>query len=130
MGWRGRSVRVAAWLLAGGLGGLQLLQPALAAGRPPELVVSGEVAGLQAGVPSPLVLTVRNPGDVDAIVARLEVTVTSGGGSCPASALVVQDWRGRLLVPAGGSAQQSVQAVLAADCGDARFDLHYESHGL
>lgn len=126
----GRQVaRGVCWAACAAIVGVPFLQPALASASTDALVVRGDVADLVPGQAGSLVLTVENPGSAEAVVTTLRVRVRSAEGACPTTALSVPEWRGRLVVPAGGEVSQPVQLRLAADCSDARFALDYEASG-
>jgi hypothetical protein len=124
-----------------GLGGVALLTfgavscvlPAPAP-KPPanghrDFVVSGSVENLRPGGSRPMVLTVRNPNSVAISVRSVTVAAGAAGPSCPASALTLPRWTGRLTVPKRGTATLSVDVALEATapdaCQDARWPLTF-----
>ena len=119
--------RGCAWAVSGLLLGVPLL--AQGANAQPPLTVSGSVQDLQVGATGALQLTVRNDGATDAVVTALTARVTSASAGCPVSALTVRPWSGRLVVPAGGTAQRSLPVTVAdvGGCAGATWQLAYSA---
>lgn len=124
--WALSAVVVVATLAAPG-SPLAVLQ---AAASTQPLVLSGDIAGLVPGAPASLVLTVRNPGSEPALVSALAARIAAAPGGCPADALDIGAWRGRLAVPAHGSASATLPVVLSSAhpaCSGASWSLEYSS---
>lgn len=94
----------------------------------PALRITGSIAGLEPGRPGILHLVLENSADDVAVVRILTVDVTRAPASCSASSLRITPWRGRLLVPAQGTAVAEVAMSLmsrAAGCSGVTWELAY-----
>src|SRR4051812_43009442 len=97
----------------------------------PALTITGSIGGLAPGVPAALVLTVNNSGD-DVVVVRLLTARVMDAPStrCPASALQLISWRGRLPVAAHAAATASLPIRLspsARGCRGVTWHLAYNA---
>src|SRR5689334_14532466 len=92
-----------AWLVASLVVVTALVRPggpmafARVALEQPALTITGDIGGLEPGVPARLVLTTTNASDAVVVVRHLTARVVGAPSRvCPASGLVVTSWRGRL----------------------------------
>lgn len=93
------------------------------------LTVTGDVAGLVPGGTAPLLLHVHNGGDEPVVVTALPVRVTGGRDGCRPNALTVEQWTGRLTVPAHATSDHAVAVQVSPDggCTDVKWTLHYRA---
>ena len=128
-------VRGAAWALSALVLVATLASPGspltvLRASEAQTLLLSGDIAGLAPGAPGALVITVRNPSAEPALVSALDARITASPAGCPRGALEIGTWRGRLVVPAQGSARATLSVVLVSTeraCAGASWSLEYSS---
>lgn len=96
-----------------------------AASPPPPLSVTGEASGLQPGVEGELWLTVHNPGTASAVVHAVRAWVS--GGDCDPATLGLEDWSGRLDLPAGGAADVVLPIWVETPCPEGSWALAYRA---
>jgi hypothetical protein len=97
----------------------------------PALSITGNLGGIEPGVPAPLVLTVRNGSSVEAVVHRVSArAIGSSSAGCPREALHIEPWAGEVRVPAHGAVQAPLRLLLAQSavrCGSVTWELAYTS---
>jgi hypothetical protein len=136
MSFRATAVRVPAWIAAAAVLALPFVSP----GSPvslvrmavegPSLKITGSIDGLAGGVPARLALTLHSVGSSDTVVRGLTARVTDASTGCPATALTITAWEGRLVVPAHGTATATLPVALhvaPGECVGATWQLAYAS---
>jgi hypothetical protein len=130
------TLRRLSWVAAAAVLALPLFSPGSpvslvkVAQASPSLTITGDIDGLVPGRPGELVLTLHNADASAAVVRGLSAAVTTGSAGCPASALAIEPWRGRVVVPAHDTATVPLAVRLSAPagtCGGATWTLTYTS---
>lgn len=135
MARRRLTITLLALALTGGSAAAAIAAGALetGSGQAQPITLSGQVEGLAPAAGRNLVVRIANPNSAPLVVSSVVTDVTSPVDACPASALRVGDLRAPVTVPAGGAADGTVIATLAADAPDAcqgvRFALTFKATG-
>lgn len=125
------------WLAAAAVLAVPFLSPGspvslvqVALEKSAQLTISGSVEGLRHDLPAALALTLSSGSDTAVVVRSLTARVTGASAGCPANALSIGSWTGRLVVPAHGHAAADVPVRLrdvGSKCTGATWQLSYTS---